>query len=292
MTSTSAIIGVLHQESKLHEMSSSAQQQLSNEELWKVVHPINPKGQTVLQRIEQGILFGFLSLLTGPAFGCLFLFKRDSVLKIWRSIQQQPHVQTAQEQRHDPDKLEILTKALQLPSVRRYASGQGLDYQLYEGHCAVATQRCLLKSIPGVTDIPQFPANGGPKSAHEFANALYARGLAVTTIYGDEGFGTFQKALERCNDPNVRLAVNFLRGALFGIPAPKWLPFSWLLGFVSGHFSPIIGYLKEEQQVVVFDVNHKYGLFLVDAKRMYDAVNTVDIMSNKTRALFVVETND
>ena len=42
-------------------------------------------------------------------------------------------------------------------------------------------------------------------------------------------------------------------------------------------------------QVAVFDVNHSYGMFLVDSHRLFDAVNTYDLIANSFRGLVLTE---
>ena len=70
-----------------------------------------------------------------------------------------------------------------------------------------------------------------------------------------------------------RVAINYLRPALFGFKRPKWLPFHFIIGLFGGHFSPVIGVLdndddKDNPLVGIFDVNHTYGgAYLVPAKK-------------------------
>jgi hypothetical protein len=92
------------------------------------------------------------------------------------------------------------------------------------------------------------------------------------------------------NDPKNRLSANFLRSALFGYASPKWNAMSLLLTLFGGHFSPILGCFKHnnEDVVAIFDVNHKYGLYFVPADRVYDAVTTRDI-HGPCRALVLTE---
>ena len=60
-------------------------------------------------------------------------------------------------------------------------------------------------------------------------------------------------------------------------------------GFFGGHFSPIVGYLEDENLVAVFDVNHEYSIYLVDPRRLYDSVATHDITSGESRGYVVME---
>mmetsp|Transcript_17259 Transcript_17259/g.31268 ORF Transcript_17259/g.31268 Transcript_17259/m.31268 type:complete len:84 (+) Transcript_17259:318-569(+) len=74
-----------------------------------------------------------------------------------------------------------------------------------------------------------------------------------------------------------------------GFGYPVWLPSNILLAFVGGHFSPVLGYLEEENLVAIFDTNHKYGFYLCDAKRLFDAVNTVDVTNGSKRGLIIMD---
>ena len=42
-------------------------------------------------------------------------------------------------------------------------------------------------------------------------------------------------------------------------------------------------------QVAVFDVNHKFGTFLVSSRRLFDAVNTFDFGAKSSRGLILTE---
>jgi hypothetical protein len=90
--------------------------------------------------------------------------------------------------------------------------------------------------------------------------------LKVRVIPGSDGYAAFVAALRLANDPSrYRVGANFLRGALFGTPGAT--PAATLLGLLAGHFSPIIAFLEREDLVLVFDVNHKFGAFLVPTRR-------------------------
>jgi hypothetical protein len=97
----------------------------------------------------------------------------------------------------------------------------------------------------------------------------------VTTIH-DISYDDFREQLRRSNDPRQRLVINFARGVLFG-KGP-------------GHHSPIGGFLEDANLVFVLDVNGKYGPFLVDARRLNDAMNTIDPSAGgQKRGLLVIQ---
>jgi hypothetical protein len=150
--------------------------------------------------------------------------------------------------------------------------------------------RNILKSIPGMNlnDLPA--ARPGPATAEIFAASIdqFSQGRTISrVVLGSEGYPEFRKALLLANNPSYRVALNFLRSPLFGIK--RFLPFDFIMGIRGGHFSVIVGYLENQDLVAVFDVNHAYGPFLVNSKRLFDAVNSIDMSSNQTRALIVSE---
>ncbi len=77
--------------------------------------------------------------------------------------------------------------------------------------------------------------------------------------------------LRESNDPNRRFVSNFARASLFGGG--------------SGHHSPLGGYLEDEDLAFVLDVNAGFGPWLVDAERLFDAMNTGDWSGGLTRGL-------
>ncbi|RHX97123.1 hypothetical protein DYB25_012252 [Aphanomyces astaci] len=239
-------------------------------------------------RIAEGVLLVVLSIVIGvPVLVYLHLFKPDVVTSALtpaslRSIQQtQGHV-------HFKDPV-LLQRAWALPTGQLYLQGQ-LEFQRREGYCAPTTLRNVLKSIPSVPLelIPE--AKAGPLTAQQFKTKLDAIGHTTSTlVYGGAGYDLFLAAIKRSNDPDYRVAINFLHPALFGMDGPSFLPHVMLLAILGGHFSNIIAYLETEDLVVVFDVNEDFGPYLVPSKRVYDAVRAIDIQSGVARALVVSE---
>ena len=142
---------------------------------------------------------------------------------------------------------------------------------------------------------------------------------------GDEfGYDEFVSALRGgLSNENVRVACNFLRSGLMGFEGrgARYVPAYLLLSLLGGHFSPILGIIDKEDDdareevgdvgeeeeeersdrrdidnddeypfVAIFDTNHKYGgVYFAPARRLYDAVRTVDVGSNRHRAIVLVE---
>jgi len=253
-------------------------------------------------------MFSLLSLLTVPTLLVLALMgKGRDVLTLlsllwsaeWRgSIREQGYFKEAS----------LLAKMWHQKVGQIYLKTGALEYQPREGFCSNATIRVVVGSIQKDRGSdgdcrPPVPASGrGTLPSSHASNidncflphTLDQVGSKVTTkstlVSGKDGYEAFLAALHKTNAPDkYRVSVNFLRSALFGLPSPKWLPSCILLGLFGGHFSPIVGYLEKEDLVAVFDVNKDYGIFLVPSRRLFDAVNTLDIISMTERALIVTE---
>jgi hypothetical protein len=169
-----------------------------------------------------------------------------------------------------------------------------VEYQSQEGYCSSATQRSILKSIPNFK--PQHVPQPKWESATllKLTTELEQGGcgmLRTNIVYGSEGYDAFLDVLKKVNDVRYRVSINFLRSPLFGFKRPYWLPINLLSCFFGGHHSILLGYIEEQNLVAVFDVNHNYGAFLVDARRLYDAVATFPIVGSKgkSRGLVVAE---
>ncbi len=95
------------------------------------------------------------------------------------------------------------------------------------------------------------------------------------TVLRDLDLAAFREHLTHVNDPARRYVVNFSRAPLFATGG--------------GHHSPIAAYLREEDLVLVLDVNKKYGPWLVKPDRLYEAMNTLDATAQKKRGLLLIE---
>ena len=107
----------------------------------------------------------------------------------------------------------------------------------------------------------------------ELAEVAQSHTSRKVTILRDLGETQFLEHLRRSNDPGRRYIVNFDRAQIFGAG--------------SGHHSPIGGYFEAEDLVFVLDVNFDFQPWLVERKRLFDAVNTFD--GDKKRGLLVIE---
>jgi hypothetical protein len=71
------------------------------------------------------------------------------------------------------------------------------------------------------------------------------------------------------NDPRRRYVVNVDREPIFGEGA-------W-------HISPVAGYLEAQDLVFVLDVNETFGPWLIESRRLSEAIDTLD--GDKKRGL-------
>jgi Phytochelatin synthase len=107
----------------------------------------------------------------------------------------------------------------------------------------------------------------------ELADVARANTRHKITVLRDFSEDEFRQYLRRSNDPRRRYIVNFSRKQIFGAGV--------------GHFSPVGGYLEEEDLVFILDVNSDYQPWLVARERLFDAVNTFD--GNSKRGLLLIE---
>jgi len=107
----------------------------------------------------------------------------------------------------------------------------------------------------------------------ELAGLARAKTRRSVTVLRDMSPEGFQEHLKRSNDPARRYIINFDRKMIFGAG--------------SGHHSPIGGYLENEDLVFVLDVNRDYRPWLVQRKRLFDAMNTWD--GHNKRGMLLIE---
>lgn len=107
----------------------------------------------------------------------------------------------------------------------------------------------------------------------ELAKVAQSYTSRKVTVLRELSENLFLEHLRRSNDPGRRYIVNFDRAQIFGAG--------------SGHHSPIGGYLEAEDLVFVLDVNLDFQPWLVERKRLFDAVNTFD--GDEKRGLLLIE---
>jgi Phytochelatin synthase len=223
---------------------------------------------------------------------------RQSILETYQVVQgigYQHHRIVSEYQSSD-----LLAKMWQTSSAQHYIQNAALLWQKQEGYCGRATLRCVLKSFGCRADElpPEMRGESKPEKFASHLAELAPKRLNITTeiVSGSVDFATFVATLRQVNNhqSNCRIAINYLRSALFGFAFPWFLPVHFILGLFGGHFSPVVGVLEQvdhpdDPLVAVFDVNHKYhGAYLVPASRLYRSVAAVDVTSGQHRAVIVV----
>ena len=124
------------------------------------------------------------------------------------------------------------------------------------------TGKCLLGICFGGLTLDELAEVAGVTTHHH------------PTVLRDLTYEEFREHLRRSNDPDRRYVINFHRTPLFGEG--------------HGHFSPIGGFLEDRDLVFVLDVNARYKPFLVDAHRLFEAMDTTDSSSGKKRGLLAL----
>jgi hypothetical protein len=158
------------------------------------------------------------------------------------------------------------------------------EYQHNGSVCGPTSVADLLHSIGRPESQTEVIAGGGVRTILGYivpgltldqeAALLHQETGAPVTLLRDLDLPAFRAYLARANDPALRFIVNFHRGPMFGRGG--------------GHFSPILAYLRDRDLVLVGDVNHDYGIYLVSSQRLFDAVNTIDTVTGKKRGLLMV----
>ena len=134
--------------------------------------------------------------------------------------------------------------------------------QSSEGSILHGTGKCWFGVCLGGLTLDELAGVAGASTHHQ------------VTVLRDLNYEQFREHLRRSNDPHQRYVINFHRGPLFGEG--------------HGHFSPIGGFIEDRDLVFVLDVNARYKPFLVDARRLFEAMDTTDSASGKKRGLLAL----
>jgi hypothetical protein len=176
----------------------------------------------------------------------------------------------------------LLALAWELPAARAF--GHRVDPQANPSSCGPSSLANVERSfgvprsedsiLHGTGKCWLFGACLGGLTLDEVAELARTSTHRQTTVLRDLSYQQFREHLCRSNDPTQRYVINFHRRPLFGEG--------------HGHFSPIGGFIAERDLVFVLDVNAHYQPFLVDARRLFDAMNTTDTASGKKRGLLAL----
>ncbi len=165
----------------------------------------------------------------------------------------------------------LLRAAWALPVARRYAP---LQSQTWNAICGPTSVCNVLRSL----DV---------KAAPNPFSRFGVRAMSLEDVVGESAallpsdwrveavrprdVDALRAHLRRANDPAHRFITNFSRAPLFGSGG--------------GHHSPLGGYLADEDLVLVLDVNAGFGPWLVETRRLFDAMNTRDWSGGEPRGL-------
>ena len=178
----------------------------------------------------------------------------------------------------------LMTRAWALPVARLYGP-QGYLFQRNPSACGPTTIADVLRSEGRPTD-PDAVMEGsgvfqifgilpGGLTLDQEAEILTRNSGKPTKLLRDLSLQEFRAEMAKSNDASRRVIVNFTRSPLFGRG--------------HGHFSPILGYLPDEDLVFVGDVNANYKPWLVPTPRLYEAQNTIDSSSHAKRGVLEIE---
>jgi len=177
----------------------------------------------------------------------------------------------------------LLAEAERMPVARAYLS-RSFEYQHNPSVCGPTSAADVLHSLGRSDSQTDVMTRAGVASVFGYvipgltldqeASVLRKTTGDPVTLLRDLDPATFRKLLAHANDPKLRFVVDFHRGPMFGRG--------------HGHFSPILAYLADRDLVLVGDVNHDYGIYLVGANRLFAAMDTIDDVTGKKRGLLLV----
>lgn len=224
----------------------------------------------LLTRALLGVLFTLLVLASVPAYYWVKLSLLAPTYDVV-SIREASSYQSP----------ELLERAWSLPVARSY---RGLLAYQSNGSTCGPTSLANVELSWGVTQDERSILKGtgkclsgycmGGLSLDVVAEIARQKTAHKVTVLRGVTQAEFRKLLLSFNDPTRRYVVNFSRGPLFGEGG--------------GHFSPIGGYLEDQDLVFVLDVNQSYKPWLVSPERLYEAMNEVTT-AGKKRGLLLLQ---
>jgi hypothetical protein len=231
---------------------------------------LRPPRQKMIRLILAGLAIALLAL-AGITLGPLLFASNeyDHLL----SIEQEPPYR-------DPARM---AQAWALPVAQLYRA-KGIVYQSNPSFCGPASIATVLGSLgrsmsqnavlDGTDYEPWFGVLIGGLTLDELGDLLRQRTGKKVEVLRNLTIADFRRHLAASNDPKRRYIINFHRGPLFGRG--------------HGHHSPILGYLPDQDLVLIGDVNADYKPYLVRADRLQRAINTVDGETGDLRGMLLL----
>ncbi|WP_353646333.1 phytochelatin synthase family protein [Mesorhizobium sp. WSM2239] len=176
---------------------------------------------------------------------------------------------------------ELIDRAWQLPVATTFKPN--VSWQSNGSRCGPASLANAFRSI-GEEEITEGEVLDGTGlcstgfcimglTLDELAEVARGHTHRNVSVVRDMTADEFREHMKRANHPGSRYIVNFSRERIFGAGV--------------GHHSPIGGYLEDEDLVFVLDVNEDFGPWLIEADRLYSAVDTID--GDKKRGLLLIK---
>lgn len=176
-----------------------------------------------------------------------------------------------------------MTEAWSLPVAKLYRA-KGIVHQSNASFCGPASIATVLSSLgrsmpqdavlDGTDYEPWFGVLLGGLTLDALGDLLRQRTGKQVEVLRNLPIADFRRHMAATNDPKRRYIINFHRGPLFGRG--------------HGHHSPILGYLPDQDLVLIGDVNADYKPYLVRADRLQRAVNTVDGETGDLRGMLLL----
>lgn len=166
-----------------------------------------------------------------------------------------------------------------LPQIRRAFCGPATSAAVINAALrpqTEVTQTSLFKSAAGAIK-SELAVSFSGLTLEELAEILRAHGLHVRIVHADRSdIASFRNAAQSAlSEPLAFLVVNYDRKVLGQSGA--------------GHISPIGAFSQETDRVLVLDVaTYKYPYTWVPVSRLWNAMNTVDSDSGRTRGYLLV----
>jgi Phytochelatin synthase len=176
---------------------------------------------------------------------------------------------------------ELIARAWQLPVAATFA--RTLAWQTNGSLCGPASVANVYRSLhePAQTEGDVLAGTGRcwtgfcvfGLTLDELADVARSHTQRKVTVLRDLSPAEFKEHMRRANELGHRYIINFSRERLFGAGV--------------GHFSPIGGYLEDEDLVFILDVNRRYQPWLVSRDRLFHAMDTFD--GPRRRGLLLIE---